>query len=521
MVALSAALALTVGAFSAVSPLPALAAGCASGIPGDVNGDGHAEAVVAQGNLSARSGAVHVFYGQAAGLVADPAGSALDDQYFSAASAGIPPAMTTEEDFGASNVLADFNDDGCADLAVGAPNGRGGGRVVVLYGSAVGLTTAGSQSIAATTVTGSQPGGGFGTELSSGDLDDDGIADLVVGAPATGEQTGGGVGVIYGATGGLGRAGKAPRWLSQATAGVPGTREGADAFGAAVAVGDFDGDGVADLAVGVPGEDDGSGIVQVLRGRAGTGVSTVGARSFSQNSSGVADVAEAYDRFGESLAAGDATGDGRDDLAVGAPGEDAFATGESAGEGGKGVVTFLPGSRTGLSGRGSQRWSQDSAGVAGQSERSDHFGSALVMAPLDAGPRSDLAIGSPGDSVGAAQSSGSVTVLLGAGIGLTTAGVGGTLLSQDTPGMSGTAETNDQFGHDLAAPRVQTRTRANLVIGAPQESIGGNALTGQVHQLAATATGPSATRSRTFHLDTPGVKGVAGPAESQFGRDVG
>jgi hypothetical protein len=87
--------------------------------------------------------------------------------------------------------------------------------------------------------------------------------------------------------------------------------------------------------------------------------------------------------------------------------------------------------------------------------------------------------------------------------------------------VSGTAEGNDQFALAVGAARIQSSSRANLLVGVPQESIGRNALTGMVHQFAATAQGPSGTRSRTFHLDTAGVKGTAAGGESQFGRDVG
>src|SRR4051812_20939876 len=58
------------------------AATCAARVVGDVNGDGHAEAVVGEPFNANGAGAVHVFYGRSDGLVADRAGTALDDQYF-------------------------------------------------------------------------------------------------------------------------------------------------------------------------------------------------------------------------------------------------------------------------------------------------------------------------------------------------------------------------------------------------------------------------------------------------------
>lgn len=72
-----------------VSPSRA-ASSCNSGVPGDVNGDGFAEVAVGErGNENGR-GSVHLFYGQPSGLVFDAVGSALDDQYLSQDSPGVP-----------------------------------------------------------------------------------------------------------------------------------------------------------------------------------------------------------------------------------------------------------------------------------------------------------------------------------------------------------------------------------------------------------------------------------------------
>jgi FG-GAP repeat len=138
---------------------------------------------------------------------------------------------------------------------------------------------------------------------------------------------------------------------------------------------DFNGDGFADLAVGVPDEDVGTitnaGAVNVLYG-SGTGLSAAGNQLWHQDSGGILDGAEADDIFGWALAAGDFNGDGFADLAVGVPGESVGTISFA------GVVNVLYGSGSGLSATGNQLWHQDRSGVADVAEADDHFGLGLA-----------------------------------------------------------------------------------------------------------------------------------------------
>ncbi|MCT7354288.1 hypothetical protein N4P33_19340 [Streptomyces sp. 15-116A] len=192
---------------------------------------------------------------------------------------------------------------------------------------------------------------------AAGDIDHDGHTDFAVGndretSADPGGAKGGKVSVVYGGPEGL-DPGRAPLVLTQDTAGVPGAAETGDRFGSGVALGDVDGDGYADLAVGAAGENSGAGSVTVLYGSA-SGLTTRGAESFTQNTTGVPGTSENGDLFGTRLALADRTGDARADLTVSAPGENA----------GDGSVWFLRGTTSGLTTTGGLSLGPATAGVS-------------------------------------------------------------------------------------------------------------------------------------------------------------
>jgi disulfide bond formation protein DsbB len=320
------------------------------------------------------------------------------------------------------------------------------------------------------------------------DFNGDSIPDLAIGA--TDESLGGAdaagvVHVLYGATSaGLTAAGS--QLWSQETPGVAGTPEELDRFGAALASGDYNGDGRADLAIGAPGENSSSGVVHVLYGSA-AGLTATGSQLWSQDSPGVAGTAEANDQFGGALTAADPNGDFRGELAVGAPGENDNA----------GVVQVLLGSAAGLTAAGSQLWSQDSPGIGGTAEADDRFGSALTSGDWSTDSRGDLAVGALGEN----SFSGVVHVLYGSAAGLTA--TGSQLWSQDSPGIAGTAEASDLFGGALADGDFNANGRTDLAIGAWGE----NSASGVVHVLYGSAAGLTAAGSQLWSQASPGVAG--------------
>jgi disulfide bond formation protein DsbB len=341
------------------------------------------------------------------------------------------------------------------------------------------------------------------------DFNADGFADLAVGVP--GEDVGsvsnaGGVSVLYGAAGGLTAAGN--QFWTQDSPGVLEAVEEEDQFGAALAAADFNGDGFADLAVGVPTEDVGdvgdAGAVQVLYGSA-TGLTTAGNQLWTQDSPGVLDAAEVNDRFGSALAAANFGKSAQADLAMGVPNE-----GES-GVAFAGGVSVLYGATDGLRATGNQFWGQDTPGILNAAEPGDAFGSALAAANFGSSAQADLAVGMPNEDVGNVANAGAVQVLYGSAGGLTAAG--DQLWTQDSPGILDAAEPGDAFGVALAAANFGNTTQADLAVGAAFEDDSRVVSAGAVNVLYGSASGLTAAGNQFWGQDTFGVLDAAEPGD--------
>jgi hypothetical protein len=266
--------------------------------------------------------------------------------------------------------------------------------------------------------------------------------DLAVGAPNGNPGGTGDVGVLFGGPAGLAAA-RSQSW-SQASPGIAGEPNRDDWFGESLAVGDFDRDGIDDLAIGAPGDDalgngGQQGSVAVLYGTP-AGPAADGSQRWHQDVANVPGVAEENEWFGHALAAGDFDGDGADDVAVG-------VIGDRVGQVHAGAVNVLYGSPGGITAARAQRWTQASAGVPGTPERNDQFGYGLACASFGRSGIDDLAIGVPGEAIGPRGHDGMVNVLYGRSTGLSSAHA--QQWWQGSPGIAGGPENRDWFGSSM------------------------------------------------------------------------
>jgi len=396
-----------------------------------------------------------------------------DEQKISADSGNFNGNLDDGDQFGSAvGDPGDLEADGVRDLAVGAPfdddGGNDKGALWMLFMDGNGRVDQ-EQKI-------SSDAGGFGGNLDNGDLfgsavagigdlNGDGAFDLAAGAPG-GDEGGtdrGEVWILF-----LDAAGRVrqEQQIADGVGGFGGDLGNDDRFGSAIAdIGDVNGDGIRDLAVGAPNDDDDSdnaGAVWVLMMTTGGRVGSW--QKISKDAGGFNGDLNAGDHFGAAITGmGDLDNDGIPDLAIGAPGSD-----EGGSDRGEVWILFLDAvGRV----RQEQQIADDVGGFGGNLDNNDRFGNAIAdIRDINGDGVRDLVVGAPNDDDGS-DNAGAVWILMMTANGRVD---GWQKISKDAGGFNGDLNADDHFGAAITGMGdLDNDGVPDLAVGTPGDDDGG------------------------------------------------
>ncbi|MFA4873747.1 MAG: FG-GAP-like repeat-containing protein [bacterium] len=379
--------------------------------------------------------------------------------------------------------LGDVNGDGVPDFVVGAPGVDNSKGAAYVYS---GNTLSGGKIMA--TIKGSQANAKLGQSVAIvGDLDADGYADVVVGAPQEKYQNPG-VGAIYGFSG-KNLMGDVD--TSKADAGIIGQwAVGHVTFGAALAgAGDLDNDGYDDIIVGSPSYSSNIGRVYIFNGKDFLKIGpNVGIMADTVAKAIILGEANSY--FGSSVAAaGDVDDDKVPDIIVGAPGKPNTIAGKA----------YVFSSKI----LKDANLKTTDALVAITGVMNSSFGLSVAGGgDTDGDGVDDIVVGAPDET----NETGAAYEFQGKKLSSTTVLTDGTK-------HSGSQQDGD-FGHAVAiVGDVDGDGKADLIVGAPYVVPNGNI---DVYKAGGTMTNQGAVASGHFGFSISGIGDIDGDGKADF-----
>ncbi|WP_440224706.1 hypothetical protein ACQQ2N_05630 [Dokdonella sp. MW10] len=444
-------------------------------VAGDFDCDGSAD--IAVGNWAATVSGLEYAGAVTVGYADRLLGLRANGRAWNQNSAGVIDQAERNDQFGTALAAADFDGDGCDDLAIGVPMETLGsppltyaGGVHVLFGLEGGLQASDDLFLPASNspnLHGHQAGHRKGTALATPTrfTNASSLPMLAVGAPRHGSPAtpqSGGVAVWRSGSSVLGNP---VAFLEQTTGGATPVNVVDNLLGKTMTHGDFNGDGYDDIVaaslnpegcpvIGIPFCDN-------LRGQVVTwyGAATIGgvvSDLVYMGLPGIMPGGETRSGFGDVLAVGDFDADGFDDLVVASPRRTVGSAATA------GIVTILYGSSSGL--RLALRSHTFSLADLGRtSSAADYFGHSLATGDFNRDGFADLAIGTPYRNENGLRDTGLVSVAYGSASGLRMQGA--RHFNAQSAGVSVSLRADDAFGTSLAAADFNDDGVDDLAIG--------------------------------------------------------